>query len=63
MTGTTPTVTADELLAMPEDGMRHYLVRGELRTLTPAGYEHGVVVGRLHASTSGSPRGCGSGSS
>jgi Uma2 family endonuclease len=35
--------TADELLHMPDDGMRHELVRGELRTMTPPGAEHGRV--------------------
>jgi Uma2 family endonuclease len=45
-----PVRTADELLRMPDDGMRHELVRGELRTMTPPGFEHGRVaatVGRL----------------
>ncbi len=28
---------------MPDDGMRHELVRGELRTMTPPGAEHGRV--------------------
>jgi Uma2 family endonuclease len=32
-------MTADELLAMPDDGMRHELVRGELRTMAPSGLE------------------------
>ncbi len=32
---------------MPDDGMRHELVRGELRTMTPAGFEHGRVAVRL----------------
>jgi Uma2 family endonuclease len=36
--------TAEELLAMPDDGMRHELVRGELRTMTPAGGQHGLVI-------------------
>lgn len=35
--------TADELLRMPNDGQRRELVRGELRTMTPAGSEHGRV--------------------
>ncbi len=34
-------MTADELLRLPDDGMRHELVRGELRTMPPSGYEHG----------------------
>jgi Uma2 family endonuclease len=34
-------MTADELLAMPDDGQRHELVRGELRTMPPGGWEHG----------------------
>jgi Uma2 family endonuclease len=36
-------VTADELLRMPADGSRHELVLGELRTMPPAGGEHGIV--------------------
>jgi Uma2 family endonuclease len=35
--------TAEELLQMPDDGMRHELIDGELRTMTPAGAEHGRV--------------------
>jgi len=44
------TMTADDLLALPDDGMRHELVEGELRTMTPAGRDHGVLAlraGRL----------------
>src|SRR5688572_21746086 len=33
--------TADELFDLPDDGMRHELVRGELRTMPPTGSEHG----------------------
>ena len=40
-------LTADDLLALPNDGLRHELVGGELRTLTPAGLEHGAIVMRL----------------
>ena len=40
-------LTADDLLALPDDGMRHELVEGELRTMTPAGYEHGRIAARL----------------
>jgi Uma2 family endonuclease len=40
-------MTADELLRLPDDNMRHELVRGELRTLPPAGGEHGFVGGEL----------------
>jgi Uma2 family endonuclease len=43
MVDTKRITTADELLRMPDDGQRHELVRGELRTMTPAGSEHGVV--------------------
>ena len=38
-----PLVTAEELFVRPDDGMRHELVRGELRTMTPAGSEHGAI--------------------
>ncbi|HEV2146851.1 MAG TPA: Uma2 family endonuclease [Longimicrobiaceae bacterium] len=40
-------VTADELLRMPDDGLRRELVRGELREMTPAGYRHGSVAMRI----------------
>src|SRR4051794_26210352 len=36
-------LTADQLFEMPDDGMRHELVRGELRTMPPAGAEHGWI--------------------
>lgn len=36
-------VTADELLAMPDDGFRYELVKGELIRMPPPGHEHGVV--------------------
>ena len=45
-------VTADELLAMPDDGYRYELVKGELRKMAPTGDEHGDVTmelaGALH---------------
>jgi len=43
-------MTADELFALPDDGMRHELVRGRLTTMVPPGHEHGRIakrVGRL----------------
>ena len=36
-------LTADELFDMPHHEMRLELVRGELRTMAPAGFEHGDV--------------------
>jgi Uma2 family endonuclease len=36
--------TASELYAMPDDGFRYELVKGELRKMSPAGGEHGVIV-------------------
>ena len=45
-------VTADELLAMPDDGYRYELVKGELIRMAPTGSEHGEVAmdlaGPLH---------------
>ena len=38
----TKPITADELLAMPDDGFRYELVKGELIRMPPSGYEHGV---------------------
>lgn len=41
------TMTADELLAMPDDGIRRELVAGELREMSPAGGDHGEIGMRL----------------
>ena len=41
-------ITADELLRLPTGmGQRYELVNGELRTMTPAGYEHGDIVAEI----------------
>jgi len=40
---TTQLMTAEELLAMPDDGFRYELVEGELRRMAPAGQYHGWV--------------------
>jgi Uma2 family endonuclease len=37
-------MTADELLRLPDDGQRHELIAGELRTMAPTGDEHGGIV-------------------
>ena len=42
-------MTADELLRLPDDGQRHELVAGELRTMPLNGAEHGVVAAMLGA--------------
>ena len=36
--------TASELFEMPDDGFRYELVKGELRKMSPSGWEHGEVV-------------------
>lgn len=36
-------MTADDLWRLPSDGTRHELVKGELQTMPPSGFEHGVV--------------------
>jgi Uma2 family endonuclease len=43
----TKLMTADELLRMPDDGMRHELVEGELITMSPAGSRHGIIAARI----------------
>jgi len=35
--------TADELLRLPRGQFRYELVKGELHTMSPAGFEHGVI--------------------
>jgi Uma2 family endonuclease len=39
--------TADELLKLPRGKARYELIKGELHTMSPAGSEHGVVIGTL----------------
>jgi Uma2 family endonuclease len=46
MATTTPITTADQLFHAPDLG-RCELVRGELMMMTPAGFEHGRIAGRL----------------
>jgi Uma2 family endonuclease len=44
MTTITQIMTAQDLLALPDDGLRYELVRGELRRMSPAGRKHGRLV-------------------
>lgn len=39
--------TAEELWRMPKDSLRRELVRGELRVMSPAGFEHGRRAARI----------------
>ena len=43
-------VTAEELLRTPDDGLRRELIRGEVRTMAPAGYQHGRIAQNLASS-------------
>lgn len=43
MSTATQLLTADDLWNMPDHGGHVELVRGELRTMSPAGYDHGAV--------------------
>ena len=43
-------MTAAELRCLPDDGLRHELVAGELRTMAPSGGEHGWVTSDIHVS-------------
>ncbi len=43
MTTAKKLLTADDLLAMPDNGMRRELIRGELFEMPPAGDDHGFV--------------------
>ena len=47
MTTAKKLMTADELLAMPDDGNRHELVRGELIEMPPPGIMHVIITGRI----------------
>lgn len=43
-------MTAAELERLPRGSQRHELVRGELRTMPPTGYEHGRITSRFDRS-------------
>jgi Uma2 family endonuclease len=43
MTATGIRMTADELLTLPDNGMRRELIAGELHEMPPAGGDHGYV--------------------
>jgi Uma2 family endonuclease len=43
MNSTTRLMTADELFLLPSNGHRYELAQGELRTMSPAGFEHGAI--------------------
>ena len=49
MVAKTAAVTAAELLAMPDDGYRYELVRGELRKMAPAGAYHSKTAIKIGA--------------
>jgi Uma2 family endonuclease len=36
-------ISAEQFLAMAANGHRHELVEGEVRSMSPAGFEHGVI--------------------
>src|SRR2546421_7499220 len=46
----TSLMTAEELLQRPNDGFRYELVRGELRKMSPTGFEHGDVESEIGSS-------------
>ena len=52
MVAQTQLMTAAELMALPDDGLRYELVRGELRKMPPAGFEHGELSLDIGASLS-----------
>lgn len=49
MTETKTGMTAEDLIAMPDDGTRREVVKGELREMPPAGALHGDVAMNLGA--------------
>ena len=45
--GAAELMTAEELAELPDDGLRHELIEGELRTRVPAGKRHGRIAFRI----------------
>jgi Uma2 family endonuclease len=43
MATTEKLMTAEDLWRLPDDGQRHELIAGELRTMAPSGWEHGEL--------------------
>ncbi len=43
MAATIQAITAEELLRMPDDGLRYELIKGELIKMSPAGHKHGRI--------------------
>lgn len=50
MTTDTRLVTADELLRIPDDGMRRELIHGEIKVMPPARQQHGRIALQIAAS-------------
>ena len=46
-TTSTALMTAEELLQLPDDDLRHELINGELITMPPPGFPHGRIAMRL----------------
>ena len=46
-TTSTALMTAEELMNLPDDDMRHELINGELITMSPPGFPHGRITTRL----------------
>ena len=47
MTTSRKLMTADDLLAMPHDGNRHELIRGQLIEMPPPSIMHGLVTANI----------------
>ncbi len=47
MVTTTHLMTAEELFRLPDDGLRHELVKGELLTMSPPAERQGAVTAKL----------------
>ena len=45
-------MTAEDLLAMPDDGYRYELIQGELNRMVPASHDHGRESNRINVSLS-----------
>ena len=58
MAMTAKLMTAEEFMRIPDDGYRYELIRGELKKMAAASFDHGVYASRIVETLLPFVRGC-----